>query len=633
MQDFSASQPESIYLPQGALKQDDGGVLWRVWAPFAKEVSLVTFACDAEEPNERERREIPMTPEPFGFYSHEISDAKEGLPYYYRLDGTADYPDPASRWQPWGVHRPSAVFFPNAYRWNDAQWRGVAREDLVIYELHVGTFTPEGTFEAIIPRLAELKEFGVTAIEIMPISQFPGSRNWGYDGVHPFAAQNTYGGPKGLQKLVDAAHRSGIGVFLDVVYNHFGPEGCYVGNFGPYFTSRHHTPWGNAINYDGPDSDPVRRFVIDNAVGWVRDFHLDGLRLDAIQTIFDLGPWPIVAEIQAEVQKEAERQNRIVHVIAETNQNDAWQVRPANRGGWGLSAVWSDDFHHSVHALLTGERDGYYRDFGLPEQLVKAFNKVFVYDGCYSEFHRLRRGSGVEGIDRSHFVQAIQNHDQVGNRALGDRFGTILPPEAQRLAAALLLVSPSVPLFFMGEEYGETRPFPFFCSFIDLELVEAVRRGRHREFAELEFKWKVDIPDPQAVATFESAKLAWSWPEGSQAGQFRRMYRDLLAARRKWPGLRDRQNCHARLMEGKSVDENSDGRKPILYLERGPKESRLTAMANLTFHELIPCDFQPECGRIKFSTEDACYGGQSPENRTFDRLYPYELIIFDAARS
>ena len=340
----------------------------------------------------------------------------------------------------------------------------------------------------------------------------------------------------------------GLAVILDVVYNHIGPEGNYFAKFGPYFTDRYHTPWGKAINFDGPDSDPVRQFVIDNACAWVRDFHVDGLRLDAVQTIYDFSARHILADIKAAVKQVADSQGRIVHVIAETNQNDVRLINPPERGGYGLDAVWSDDFHHSVHALLTGERDGYYQDFGRAEDLAKAYNSVFVYDGCFSPFRRRRHGSLVGSLKRTQFVVCVQNHDQVGNRAQGDRFGSILSPPAQRLACGLLLLSPCVPLLFMGEEYGEQRPFPFFCSFSDAGLIEAVRRGRREEFAALRFDWSTEIPDPQSPETFLSAKLAWSWPEGSLQAKHRRLYQDLLAARRQWPALRDREHTNARLI-------------------------------------------------------------------------------------
>jgi maltooligosyltrehalose trehalohydrolase len=571
-----------------------------------------------------------MTPEPFGYFSHRQADVPEGLRYVYRLADGGEYPDPASRWQPLGVHKPSAVFFTEDFVWSDADWRGVTREDLVIYELHVGTFTPEGTFDAIIPRLTELVELGVTAVELMPVAQFPGERNWGYDGVYPYAVQNSYGGPRALQRLVNAAHCAGLAMFLDVVYNHYGPEGNYLGNFGSYFTDRYHTPWGNAKNFDGSDSEPVRRFVLDNARMWIRDFHFDGLRLDAIQTIYDLGTSPIIAELQIEAQAEAARQNRAIHVIAETNQNDVRHVLPLERGGYGLSGIWNDDFHHSVHALLTGEQNGYYLDFGWPEHLVKSYNDVFTYDGSYSRFLRRRRGSRTGDIDRTRFVNAIQNHDQVGNQVHGERFGTLLSPEAQRLACALLMLSPCVPMLFMGEEYGEDRPFPFFCTIDDPTLVKAVREGRRKEVAEMTNDANVVIPDPQNPATFASGILAWSWPEGSHYARLRQLYRDLLAARREWPALVDRRNCRACLSHGaKTSEETPDNRTDILILERGTKEASLTAVANLTPNELYFSELPMANRRLKLSTEDIRYGGARAVDRKLEQLSPYELIIFE----
>ncbi|MCG2682742.1 MAG: malto-oligosyltrehalose trehalohydrolase [Planctomycetales bacterium] len=524
--------------PQGALLQPDGSVVWRVWAPRSENVSLVAWPDDS-------RTETAMTPEGFGYFTCRQSDVRAGLRYAFRLDDGREYPDPASRWQPDGVHQPSALWFPTEYKWGDGSWRGVPREELAVYELHVGAFTPEGTFAAIIPRLGQLAELGVTAIELMPVAQFPGERNWGYDGVHPFAAQNTYGGPPALQELIDAAHQAGLAVLLDVVYNHFGSEGNYLGLFGPYETDRYRTPWGKAVNFDGPESDPVRRFVIDNALFWVRDFHADGLRLDAVHAIHDFSARHILAELQSEVQAEAARAGRVVHVIAESDLNDVRLVVPPERGGHGLDAAWSDDFHHCVHALLTGERDGYYRDFGRPEQLAKAYNDVYVYDGCYSPFRQRRHGNRVGEADRTRFVVSVGNHDQVGNRALGERLTALLPPEARRLACGLLLVSPCVPLLWMGEEYGETRPFPFFSSFGDPQLVEAVRRGRREEFAALEFRWGTEIPDPQSPETFLAAKLQWDWSSPEPSAR-RRLHADLLAARRCWPALRDRRHTVAR---------------------------------------------------------------------------------------
>ncbi|MCU0983032.1 MAG: malto-oligosyltrehalose trehalohydrolase [Pirellulaceae bacterium] len=398
-----------IFPPQGAIRQPDGSVRWCVWAPRCAELTLVMW--DQDPP-----REIRMQPTGEGYFVHEATGVPEGLRYAYRLPDGRTLPDPASRWQPQGVHQPSAVVLVEDFPWSDGGWSGVSLDDLVIYELHVGTFTPSGTFDGVIDRLAALADLGVTAIEIMPISQFPGGRNWGYDGVHPYAAQNTYGGPRGFQRMVDAAHRHGLAVVLDVVYNHLGPEGNYFADFGPYFSDRHHTPWGTSINYDGRDCEPVRRLVIDNALMWVRDFHVDALRLDAIQAIYDLGALHILQELQDEVQREAARQGRRVSVIGETDQNDPRLVTPVERGGYGLDGVWSDDFHHAVHAWLTGQRDGYFQPFGGAEQIVEAYNRVFVRDGRWDPYRRRRHGGPAGDLPRRQFVVCMQNHDQVGNR-------------------------------------------------------------------------------------------------------------------------------------------------------------------------------------------------------------------------
>lgn len=562
-----------------------------------------------------------MTAQRRGYFTHREAEAAEGLRYCFKLADGREYPDPASRWQPDGVHAASAVFFPESYAWSDAAWRGIAREDLVIYELHVGVFTPEGTLEAIVPRLSELQSLGVTAVELMPVAQFPGDRSWGYDGVYPYAVQNSYGGPRALQRLVDAAHRLGLGVILDVMYNHLGPEGNYLAHFGPCFTDAYRTPWGTAVNYDGPESDAVRQFVIQNACMWARDFHVDGLRLDAVHAIYDLSPRHILADIQRAVQREAVRAGRTVHVIAESDQNDVRLVRPTKRGGMGLDGVWSDDFHHSVHSLLTGERDGYYLDFGRPSHLAKAFNDVFVYDGRYSPYRRRRHGTRADRIDRTRFVVCIQNHDQVGNRARGDRLAAILPPAAARLACGLLLLSPCVPLLFMGEEYGEQRPFPYFCSFGDPALVEAVRRGRRQEFATLAFEWGVDIPDPQAVETFAGAKLSWAWPEDSREAHLRQLYRDLLTARRQWPALRDRLHTSARNVVGTlrmSTGRTGDpqGRQSCrhtecadyIVLQRGGDQGVL-AVANLSANPTAMPAIELNDRELLLTTEDSRYGG------------------------
>ncbi len=401
----------------------------------------------------------------------------------------------------------------------------------IFYELHVGTYTREGTFEAIISKLDELADLGVTTVELMPIAQFPGARNWGYDGVHPFAAQNTYGGPRGLQRLVDAAHGRGLGVALDVVYNHLGPEGNYLGAFGPYFSPRYRTPWGEAINFDGPDSDPVRRYFIDNALYWAEYFHVDALRLDAVHGIFDFGAKHVLEQLQAEMRSLAERLGRHIHIIAESNLNDSRLLHSAERGGYDLDGQWSDDFHHSVHTLLTGEHDGYYADFGKLSGLTESLKNGWSYSGQYSLFRRRRHGNSAAGIERFRFLASNQNHDQVGNRALGERLSTLVGTDALKLAAGITLLSPLTPLLFMGEEYGEVAPFQYFVSHGDEELVENVRKCRRSEFST--FAWTAEIPDPQAESTFEASRLDPLREKTEPHRTMLRLYKQLARFRRE----------------------------------------------------------------------------------------------------
>ncbi|MGC3967290.1 MAG: malto-oligosyltrehalose trehalohydrolase [Pirellulales bacterium] len=521
----------------------DGDLLrFRLWAPRQASVELMIHQDGAATAH-------PMLAIGSGYFEWTgrfDAAAVDNLRYAYRVPAAEfDVPDPASAWQPDGVHRLSALFDPRRFAWTDGTWRGLKLSELSLYELHVGTFTTEGTLDAAVARLPELAELGVTAVELMPLAQFPGTRGWGYDGVHFYAVQNSYGGPAALQRFVDAAHRAGLGVVLDVVYNHFGPEGNYAGMLAPYFTSCYHTPWGDALNYDGPDCEPVRRYVIDSACRWVRDFHIDGLRLDAVQTIFDCGSEHILAELAQAVHAAAADCGRNVVVTAETDQNDTRLIRSRSNGGYALDAVWSDDFHHAIHALLTGERHGYYEDFGEVRQLVKSLNEMHVYDGCYSPRKRRRHGSPAGDLPRERFIICIQNHDQIGNRAGGERLGVLVSPAAQRLAAALLLTSPGTPLLFMGQEYGEPNPFPYFCSFLDDRLVEAVRAGRGREFAEFLAAHQGELFDPQAESTFTLARPSWSWRQDAAHSGLRHLYRTLLHARRTFAPLVDRTQVHA----------------------------------------------------------------------------------------
>jgi maltooligosyltrehalose trehalohydrolase len=516
-------------LDRGAVPLPDGRTRFTLWAPTPKRVELCLRRGDRVET-------VPLERDACGVYRAEVGNAGPGTEYWYRIDGERDRPDPVSRALAGGVHGASRVVDPGAFVWSDAGWRGLRMADLIIYELHVGTFTTAGTFEAAIERLPYLIDLGVTALEIMPVAEFPGARNWGYDGVSLYAPQGSYGGPDGLRRLVDAAHRAGLAVLLDVVYNHLGPEGNYLGEFGPYFSDRYRTAWGEGFNLDGPDSDEVRRYLVDNAVYWVREFHVDGLRHDAADRIVDLSPIHVAEELGAAVHAEGAAKGRHTVVIAEIDSNDPRWVRRREGGGFGLDAHWSDDFHHAVHVALTGERDGYYADFGGVGPVAKALGERYVHDGGYSPYRRRRHGRPATGIPGDHFVVCVQNHDQVGNRALGERLPALVDPASVRLAAAVLLLAPYVPLLFMGEEYGERSPFQYFVSHGDSALVEAVREGRRREFAG--FGWRDDLPDPQSETTFEASRLRWERVGQGAHAPVLALYRDLLRLRRALPLLR-----------------------------------------------------------------------------------------------
>jgi len=606
----------------GVCQLPDGRTRFSVWAPKASKVRLVLYH------NGSICREIRMTPADAEFFVTYLENVEPGLRYTYRLDNdSVPLPDPASRFQPDGVHRPSAVFFPDCFNWTDDDYRGIPLEDMVIYELHVGTFTEYGTFDAIIPRLEDLVDLGVTAIEIMPVAQFPGSRNWGYDGVHPFAVQNSYGGPEGLMRLVDAAHAHNLAILLDVVYNHFGPEGNYLSHFGPY-TSGRRTPWGRAVNFDRRQNGPVRRFVIENAVSWIRDFHLDGLRLDAVNTILDDSPIHILAELQNAVERVACETGRTVHVIAETHQND---VRMVDSSGHNLGAIWTDDFHHALYSLLTGEQEHFYIDFGEPQQVAKTFTHVFVNDGCQSQFYNGPRGTPVGDRDRSKFVVFTQNHDRVGDRPRSDRWSEFLPPAADRLSAGLLLIHPCTPLLFMGQEYRESRPFPFFCSFENPSLIRAVRRGVRNKIADLSTQWRnTKIPDPQANETFASSRLDWNWRDEPSRTAHRKLYQDLLQLRRKHPGLRERNATQTALYD---VFEEQDDQAywPILLICRG-KDSPFLAWVNFNPVSVgFPKILKNHRGKVSYllSTEAQDYKGDRAADVFAEVLFPYEMLILE----
>jgi maltooligosyltrehalose trehalohydrolase len=516
----------------GAFPLGDGHAGFRVWAPLPERITLRAGG-----------REHAL--EPLGLGVHEaVIEAEPGTDYEFVLDGSA-LPDPCSRWQPDGLRGPSRLLDTGSFEWTDQDWIPPAIGDLVLYELHVGTFTAEGTFEAAIPYLRQLRELGVTAIEVMPVGEFPGRHGWGYDGVYISAAQSSYGGPYGLQKLVDAAHRAGLAVLLDVVYNHVGASGTQaLRAYGPYFTSHYETPWGEAINYDDEYSDPVREWALQSAEQWIRDFHLDGLRLDAVHAIKDSNPEHLVAAVA--------RRTEPAFVIAESGMND-----PKVMTDWGCDAAWADDFHHALRVLLTGDREGYYDEFGAVADLAKAFHRPHVHDGTYSTFRHRRFGAKADQVPAERFVVFSSNHDQVGNRAFGER----LPAEVRPLAALCTLLSPFTPMLFQGEEYGETAPFQFFSDHIDEEIATATREGRRREFAAFAEFAGEEVPDPQDEATFLASKLT---REGEPAG-LRELYAALLRAR-------------AELPPGDASDIAFDEHAGWLRLRRGP----YTLLANFS---------------------------------------------------
>ncbi|GIG54667.1 malto-oligosyltrehalose trehalohydrolase [Demequina activiva] len=500
----------------------------QVWAPTADAVVAVIGEPDGE------RDRAVLTRGDDGWWTG--PEVPPGTDYAFEVDGEGPWPDPRSAEQPYGVHGPSRAFDPGRHRWQDSGWGGVDALGSVLYELHVGTFTPTGTLDAAIVQLPDLKATGIDIVELMPLAPFPGRRGWGYDGVSLYGVHEAYGGPEALQRFVDAAHRAGLGVCLDVVYNHLGPDGNYLSKFGPYFTDAHDTPWGWAVNVDQDEADGMRRFICDNALRWFEDFHVDCLRLDAVHEIRDDSPRHILAQLSDETAALSERLGRPLSLVAESDLNDARMVTPTSQGGLGMTAQWNDDVHHAIHAYLTGERHGYYVDFGSVEALDKVFRSVFWHDGTHSPFRGRTWGAPVAPeVDRRRFVVCASNHDQVGNRAIGDRPSSSLSPGAQATSLALVLLSPFTPMLFMGEEYGETRPFMFFTDH-DEPLGSAVSEGRMSEFGghgwEELYGGSVQVPDPQDRLTFLRSKLG-SGIGAASAGHdaIRAWVADLMALR------------------------------------------------------------------------------------------------------
>jgi maltooligosyltrehalose trehalohydrolase len=524
-----------------------------VWAPKAKKIAVAIG--DSRYPMSGPNRK--------GYWSVSIEEAEAGTDYAFVIDDDPKpYPDPRSQWQAHGVHGASRLYDQTAFGWTDNEWKAQPLERAVIYELHVGTFTPEGTFDAAIKRLDYLAELGVTHVEMMPVAEFPGNRGWGYDGVSLFAVSDLYGGPDGLKRLVDACHKRGLAVLLDVVYNHFGPVGNYSGMFGPYMTGKHRTPWGDAVNFEDGRSDEVRRFFCDNALMWMRDYHLDGLRLDAVHEFVDRSAAHFLEQLSVEVGRLSESLGRRLVLIAESDLNDPRIVTPRADCGYGMDAQWSDDFHHALFAVLHdgGDEKGYYVDFGSIEDVAKSLTKVFVYDGGYSHYRMRNHGRPVERLSAHHFLGYIQTHDQVGNRAIGDRLEQIVGIEFAKVAAGLVLTAPFVPMIFQGEEFAASSPFQYFADHEDPAMAKSVRDGRRGEFAA--FGWNPDdIPDPGAKETFERSKLKWDEVHEGKHEEMLEWYRKLIHLRRGSASLNDGDLGHAKV--------EFDEKKRWLTMERG----------------------------------------------------------------
>jgi len=515
----SAARPGHFPGPWSASVPGPAGRL-RVWAPDRERVDAVMD--DATRPMAQARG---------GWWHLDLPGAGHGTRYRFSLDGGPPRSDPRSAWQPDGIEGPSALVDHGRFEWHDGSWKGAHLPSAVIYELHVGTFSTPGTFDGAVEHLDDLVDLGVDAVELLPVAEASGTRGWGYDGVLLYAPHHAYGGPDGLKRLVDACHVRGLAVIADVVYNHLGPAGNYLHEYGPYFTDRYRTPWGSAVNFDGPGSDEVRRFVTDNARQWLDDYHLDGLRLDAVHAIFDGGARHILEELAAVGTEVADATGRRKWVIAESDLNDPRLVRSDEAGGYGLDATWSDDFHHALHAVLSGERSGYYADFGTIAQLAKALEEVYVFAGDWSPLRGRHHGRRVGDLARTRFLGYLQNHDQIGNRALGERSAALLSPGRRRVAAALVLLSPFVPMLFQGEEWGASTPWQYFTDHDDPDLGRAVREGRRREF--VAFGWDPEaVPDPQDPETFARSKLDWSERGRPPHRELLAWHRDLLRFRR-----------------------------------------------------------------------------------------------------
>jgi maltooligosyltrehalose trehalohydrolase len=583
-----------------------------LWCPKAETVELKLKAGG---------KLLPLTAEHYGYWKLETNELKDGDEYQFVLDGKQPLPDPASLSQPNGVHEASAVVDLDAFAWTDNNWNNLALQDYILYELHTGTFTAEGNFNGIEGKLDYLKSLGINAIEIMPAAQFPGTRNWGYDGVFPYAIQNNYGGAKGLQRLVDACHSKGIAVILDVVYNHLGPEGNYFNEYGPYFTEKYNTPWGNAINFDDAGCDAVRHYFAENVLMWFRDFHIDALRMDAVHAIKDFSPTHILAEIKGRVDELMAQTGRTHYLIVECDLNDTRFIKPLEKAGFGMDSQWIDEFHHALRITAGGEQTGYYSDFSGIADLAKSYNDAYVYDGQYSEHRQKFFGTEASENIGEQFIVFSQNHDQVGNRMLGERSSELFSFEMQKLMAGAVLTAPFLPMLFMGEEYSEPNRFMYFVSHTDPELAEAVRKGRKAEFAA--FHAQGEAPDPMAEDTFLNSKLQWDLPEQGKHQLMLDFYKELIALRKKLPAL---QQLNRKLTQAQYNEAQQ-----TLTLQRGHENEPVTVLMN--FSKQAQAIIFPQSNQLKkqFDSAESRWGGPLSADASItlpSEIQPESFIIY-----
>jgi maltooligosyltrehalose trehalohydrolase len=602
----------------GSFYKDDGTSSFTVWAPRQKNVSVrVVYPKELL---------VPMKEDGYGYWTVDNVPVTPGAKYYYQLANNTDRPDPASRFQSQGVHGPSEVV-SSMYDWQDLEWNGIALEKYIIYELHIGTFTKEGTFDAAINQIRYLKDLGITAIEVMPVAQFPGSRNWGYDGAYHFAVQDSYGGPEGLKRFVNECHKQEVAVVLDVVYNHFGPEGTYVNEYGYYFTDKYHTPWGAAINFDDSWSDGVRNYFIQNAIEWFSEYHIDALRLDAIHGIFDFGAHHFLNELAEKTEEYSVQSGRKRFLIAESDLNDIRVILPYELNGYGLDAQWHDDFHHAIIALVTGERKSYYGDFGSMGQLAKAYHDGFVYSWEYSRNRRRHHGTSSVNIPGKQLVVCIQNHDQVGNRLLGERISQLVPFEALKLLAGALLVSPYIPLLFMGEEFAADTPFMYFISHGDENLVKAVREGRAREFAE--FHCDELSSDPQNEEIFDKCKINWDSLHLLKHETIFNFYKKLIALRK------DKHSLSKLIRNNLKISTNLE--KKAMVIEKEYNEQKIIVLMNYSDSStIIQRDLIHFSGVKVLDSSDELWLGKGSKlppliySDTEYELAPYQFALYES---